>query len=273
MKIWHGMENGGLPARLKALRMFPYFFSLPPADRRPKTVDPLPVIECLRAFTVTVDRYYIDPTPHNLNEIWNKGGPTKLLALLVEAHVSSFASDDGDGRSPAKRKISQPASPKSSWSGISAAMELYMLSVLSMTDGGEPLECRLLYRILLIMKQDITQYHYYLSGEQGRLGQSIWFWKVFVGALALAKSQYHHRVLGMKCVDCPGKKKMEKLYEWFCDRARAWSIATGMTKWLDVEAVLVSVTWPVALPRGENDHAASTWDTIITRYTQTRYRP
>ncbi|KAJ5279036.1 hypothetical protein N7478_004408 [Penicillium angulare] len=209
-----------------------------------------------------MDWYHNNPTPRNLNQVWNEGGPTELLAVLVDAHVSSFASDDNEVRSSDKTNLSQPPPPRTSWSGIGATAELYVLSVLAMTDGGEPLECRLFYRLLLIMKQDITQVHGDLGGDNGQLSQSIWFWKVFIGALALAKSQIHHRAIDMKCVNCPGKKEMAGLFEWFCGRARAWSKATGITDWGDAEAVLVSVAWPVALPRGGNDHAASTWDSV-----------
>src|SRR3569623_585016 len=75
MKMWHRVEKGGLPARLKSLRMFPYFFSLPPMNRRPKSIDPWPTIECLRSITEMVDHYRIKSPAENLNEIWSSGGP------------------------------------------------------------------------------------------------------------------------------------------------------------------------------------------------------
>ncbi|KAL2817714.1 hypothetical protein BDW59DRAFT_152516 [Aspergillus cavernicola] len=271
MNLWHGMEYGGLDTRLRAMRMFPYFFSLPPMNRRPKMVDALPIIDCLRTITETVDQIRINPTPEHIDRVWNEGGPTKLLLVLVTSHVSSFAKDDENLDPAGNEKLSQPLL-RSSWSGIVATAELYMHSVLNIINAGEPIECRLLYRILLIMKQDIDQTRDDLSGDHGSLRQSLWFWKVFTGALALATSQHRHIAIDMKTVGpsekCSCETDLEGLYEWFRNCARAWSAVTETTNWKDVEPVLAIVAWPTVLSQDGNDYAANAWAQAILEDTR-----
>lgn len=270
MKLWHGMEHKGLDTRLKAIRLFPYFFSTPPIGRQPKMVDPLAILDCLRTITETVDCFRMNPTAESLHRIWNDGGPTKLLLVLVTSHVSSFAKEDGkDGNigSPGKGKLSQ--APRSSWSGIAAAIELYMHNVLNITNGCEPIECRLLCRILLIIKEDISKTREDLSGNHGRLSQSIWFWKVFTAVLTLdlAKIQHKHIVMGVKtarsCVNSSCVEDVEGLYEWFRSCARAWSTVTETINWKDVKTVLAILAWPAVLLRDGKDHAADAWTSAI----------
>lgn len=265
MKIWHGMENGGLDTRLKAMRLFPHFFSMRPGVRWPKKVDALPIIECVRAITEAVDQFRIDPTAENLNRMWNDGGPTKLMLILVTSHISSFTKDDGNAGSPGEEELSQ--SLQSSWSGIGATVELYMHSVLHITNGGEQIECRLLYRILLLMMQDIDQTQHHLSGDHGLLCQSLWFWKVFTGILALTGTQHKQTATGIQtarhCVTGSCKVDSEQLHAWFLDRARAWSLSTKITNWKGVESVLATLAWPAVLLEDEKERAANIWAEVI----------
>ncbi|KAL3487676.1 hypothetical protein BJX62DRAFT_227827 [Aspergillus germanicus] len=253
MKTWHGLEHGGLDTRLKAMRLFPYFFSPPPTNRRPKVVDAWSIINSLRTITETVDSARINPTPEQLHHVWNDGGPTRLLLDMVNAHVDSFARDDNDekasSRSGPRHPSLKPKSPLySSWSGLCAAGELYIHSVLGLMDSGKPLECRLLYRVLLILKRDVQQTQGDLRGHSGRTLQSLWFWKVFLGVLAL----YRHFSIDVEAVLCG----------WFVGHARAWSAVTGPTRWNDVHSILGKITWTNFLPLGEEDYAGQAWALI-----------
>ncbi|KAJ5986366.1 hypothetical protein N7451_010731 [Penicillium sp. IBT 35674x] len=238
-----------------------------PGTRWTKTVDALPIIDCVRAITEAVDQFRIDPTAENLNRMWNDGGPTRLMLILVTSHISSFTKDDGKRGSPGKEKLSQP-SLQSSWSGIGATVQLYMHSVLNITNGGEPIECRLLYRILLLMMQDIDQTQDHMSGEHGRLCQSLWFWKVFTGILALTGTQHKQTATGIQtarhCAAGLCKIDLERLHEWFFNRARAWSLATKITNWQDVESVLATLAWPAVLLQDDKEHAANIWAEVIS---------
>jgi hypothetical protein len=230
-------------------------------------VDALPIIDCLKAITEAVEQFRTSPTAENLDRIWNDGGPTKLMLVLVTSHISSFAKDGGGGGSPGKEKLSQPPL-QSSWSGLVATVQLYMHSVLNITNGGEPIECRLLYRILLLMMQDIDQTKDCLSGDHGRLCQSLWFLKVFTGILALTAARHKLKAIRIQtakhCKTGSCDANLEWLHEWFCNRARAWSLVTGNTNWKDVESALATLAWPAVLLQGEKEHAGSIWAGVIS---------
>lgn len=265
MKMWHKIEYGGLETRLKAIRLFPYFFSPPPIHgKRPKSVKAMPIIDCLKRMTEAADLVCTNPTPQNINRVWNDGVPTKLLLILVTSHISSFSNNDDDQVSTTGGKPSQPLL-QSSWSGISAVVELYMHSVLNIVNAGEPLESRLLYRILLILKRDIEQTRADLGGTHGSLRQSLWFWKAFLGALALS----NHMAIDTRA-STPDKwsceADLDDLYEWFRDCVRAWSAVTGTTDWNLVRSRLAMFAWPAALSHDGKGFGADIWAQMKKTY-------
>ncbi|KAL3469793.1 hypothetical protein BJX99DRAFT_240624 [Aspergillus californicus] len=260
MQLWHGMEKGGLERRLKAMRMFPYFFSLPPMNRRPKMIDAAPIIDALRNMTETIDYIHANPATEHIDRVWIEGGATELMLVLVTSHVSSFGKE--------LPTLSQPLLP-SSWSGIGASGELYMHSVLNIMNEGEKMECRLLHRIAMIVKEDIDQTRHHLSGDhkQGSSCQSLWLWKVFIGAVALEKHTKSDSTRSPG--QCTCNADLEGLCEWFRRCARDWSAVTGIVDWEDVQAVLASMAWPViALSSDGRDYAAETWAHITSDATR-----
>lgn len=267
MKLWHGMEHRGLDTRLKAMRLFPHFFSIPRVISLPNMIDALPIIDSLKVITEAVDQFRTNPTAENLDRIWNNGGPTKLMLVLVTSHISSFTKDKGTEGSPGKGQPSQPPL-RSSWSGIAATVQLYMHSVLNITNGGEPIECRLLSHILSLMKQDIDQTNDHLSGDHGLLYQSLWFLKVFTGVLALTGIQHNQIAIGTHparhCVTGSCTVDLKWLHEWFCNRARAWSLVTKITTWKNVKSVLAKTAWPAASLQNGEEHAANIWAEVIS---------
>lgn len=263
MKMWHKIESGGLETRLKALRLFPYFFSPPPVHgTRPKSVDAVPIIDCLRNMTEAADQVCTNPTAENINRVWNDGGPTKLLLILVTSHISSFAKED-ESQSPGEK----PPQPllQSSWSGISAVVELYMHSVLNILNAGEPLEYRLLYRIILILKRDVEQTRPDLGGVHGSLRQSLWFWKAFLGALVLSQ---HMSIDTWTSTPekWPCEAELQDLYEWFGDCVRAWSAVTGTTDWNVVQTILAMFAWPAASSRDAKGFGVNIWAQMKKTY-------
>lgn len=265
MKLWHKIEHGGLETRLKAIRLFPYFFSPPPIHgSRPKSVDAVPIIDCLKGMTEAADLVCANPTAENINRVWNDGGPTKLLLTMVTSHITSFSNDAESQSPPAGGKTAQPVL-QSSWSGISAAVELYMHSILNIINAGEPLEYRLLYRIVLVLKRDIEQTRTDLGGSHGSMRQSLWFWKVFLGALALSK---HMSIDTWTSTPekWPCEAELEELYEWFRDCVRAWSAVTGMTDWSVVRSRLAMLAWPAAFSRDGKEFGANMWAQMKKTY-------
>ncbi|KAL2865891.1 Zn(II)2Cys6 transcription factor domain-containing protein [Aspergillus lucknowensis] len=267
IKSWHSLEHGGLDARLKAMRLFPYFFAPPPMHRAPQMIDAIPILECLQVITGAVDRARINPTPEQRQHVWNDGGLTRLLLDLVHAHVASFARDDKDKTatssfSPMGTKCPPSKSRSllySSWSGLSAAAELYMYSILGIVDSGNPLECRLLYRVALVLKRDVQQSRGHLTEFANCNGESmlrsLWFWKVFNGVLTL----YKHFSVDIKAVRCGCEGELQDLYRWFRGCARAWSGLSRKMHWDDVQCELAKISWPSVLPAGEEDYAADLW--------------
>ncbi|KAL3456229.1 hypothetical protein BJX64DRAFT_48157 [Aspergillus heterothallicus] len=267
---WHGMEYLGLDTRLKAMRLFPYFFSPPPSNipRSKKIlVDAVPIIECIRSITETLDAIRANPHSEHMHRVWNDGGPTRLLLGLVTAHVDAFLSAD-DGRAGAGAKPGSGGNGfRTAFSGIAAAMELYMHSVLGIMNAGAPMECRLLYRVLLILQRDVEGSRCDMFAENGSMHQSLWFWKVFTGIMALARSKHVYGLdTRLKTTPasragcfCPCQQRLERLYRWFRDCARSWSVVSGCMMWEEVEPILMRIAWPCVLTCEISVFAADTW--------------
>ncbi|KAL4875249.1 hypothetical protein BJY04DRAFT_202494 [Aspergillus karnatakaensis] len=263
MSIWHGLEKGGLLARLKAMRMFPYFFSPPPPAFHVTDINALPILDSLRDITEAVDLVRRDPGGEHIDRMWNEGGPTRLMLVLVEAHVEGF---NGGDRRKGERETGAGLELRTSWSGIAAATELYLHCVLGVMNAGEPMECRLLCQIVLVLKEDVMR-TWGDSGAGGSMTRSLWFWKVFIGVLALSGGNRHERTTrggaaGNSAEVCSCGMGQEELYAWFCNCARAWSADTGIMRWSTVQSVLSMICWPTTLSKDGKDHAAYTWDHV-----------
>ncbi|KAL4895577.1 hypothetical protein BDV59DRAFT_174171 [Aspergillus ambiguus] len=272
---WHGMEYAGLDTRLKAMRLFPYFFSPPPTNvPRSKTmvVDALPIIECLASITDTLDQVQANRTSEHMHRVWNDGGPTRLLLALVTSHVSCFLTSDEPKNNAGGHPVNSGHRHQTSWSGIAAVAELYMHSVLGIMNAGAPIECRLLYRILIILQRDVEDTrHAILTYEHGSLSESLWVWKVFTGVMAIARSPHTYELITRptaipdpraRC-SCPCQGRLKRVYQGFRNCARSWSVVSGTTRWEDVEHILTEIAWPCVLPRGGRGFAADAWARVL----------
>lgn len=269
MKLWHNLEPGGLNTRLKAMRMFPYFFSPPPTARRPRKVDATPMLDCLKIITETTCEIPLDPAAHYADRVWNEGGPTRLMLAMVNSHAQSFAKDDGSSSSSPQDKLMTPL--LTAWSGLSSTLEIYLHSVLDIAGAGEPIDRGLLRRILLILKRDIDQTRDDMRGTHGRLRQSFCFWKVFTAVFTLARSQSEvteARKSARLSGDAKCEVNLEPLRLWFEDRVREWSRATEVTDWAEAKDVLMTISWPTAMYRNEEELAGVSWYWAILKGTE-----
>ncbi|KAL4968475.1 uncharacterized protein BDV14DRAFT_196780 [Aspergillus stella-maris] len=275
---WHGMEHGGLETRLKAMRLFPYFFTPPPPNipRSKKiVVDAVPIIACLVDITETLDQARASKAPpsETMHRVWNDGGLTRLLLVLVTSHVDCFVADYEQGFSQ-----NEDRRTRTSWGGISAAAELYMHGMLGVVNNGKRIECRLLYRILCILQRDVEETRcdiFVLTDKHGLL-RSLWLWKVFMGIMAIARSQHACELVPPRSTatadpdprarcSCSNlcQERLQSAYDWFLNCARSWSMASGMTAWEDVESVLAEIVWPRVLHGQERQFAAGLWDRVL----------
>ncbi|KAH7126126.1 hypothetical protein EDB81DRAFT_810448 [Dactylonectria macrodidyma] len=251
MHKWHKEEIGGLDARLKAMRLFPAFFSPPPPETMFQDVDGSRKIECLRRLTMMTalrqEGYSIsvDGSRERLDQIWVDGAATRLLLAFVNSHVESMSSDgkpDGGSQTSPRMMVS--------WLGISSATCLYLHAVLGIWNAGQPLETRLHRRVLLILKQDLDRVDY-MAEPSPSLGPDLWFWRAFVGALSLAKSPKSAQEMAAS---------LTPHYEDYIGR---WIRKTGVTRWIEAKERLALIVWPSSMQ--DEGLAEQIWDSAVWR--------
>ncbi|CAM1501264.1 Fc.00g104260.m01.CDS01 [Cosmosporella sp. VM-42] len=245
MKKWHKEERGGLKNRLTAMRMFPYFFNPLPHTTEFRDIDVTPIIACLKILSDMVEIRRLNPyLPYgecSRDLIWLEGGATRLLLVVVHAHVESISphTPEPSQEYGARDKL------RSSWSGMSASNALYLHSILGLWNAGEPIEDRLHSHVLSILQRDLEQNHFKVSSRQTK-ASDLWFWKAFVGAFSITKRQK---------VDTGVVRGRQPTFNNFiCD----WSKAMAITRWADARARLKRVLWPASF--WEDDTVQQMWD-------------
>ncbi|KAJ4128038.1 hypothetical protein NW768_008322 [Fusarium equiseti] len=222
MHEWHKHEVQGLDIRLKALKMLPFFFSdLPPGSRFVE-IDGTEIVECLKTLTATSRMRAQAMDFDDQQMIWQEGAATRLLLLVVGAHIESISSDKKKASS--SRLRSSLASP---WSGLNAAAGLYLHSILKFWNAGDPIEPHLHRRVLFILYQDLE-----LDQRRSRVLSDLWLWKAFVGAMSLDRA----------AASADGMlDEMQAVYQGF---VRGWSAVTKITDWEIAKLALSVVVWP-----------------------------
>lgn len=251
MKTWHKEETGGLNNRLKAMRMFPHFFGLPPPGRQPRDIDAYPIISCLESITKMIDHRQLSPPADGRtapsSHVWNDGGPTRLLLAFVNTHVLSLSrrgEETVPGSKPRQRFMS-------AWSGVATTAGLYLNCVLDLWNAGQTMESRLHRRVLLMLKRDVDRAEQGMR-DQGGISRDLWFWKVFTGALSLARAQRGAYDITFRLLETR-----------FYDCIRSWSEAANVTQWVEARGALARVVWPDIF-RGEAV-AEALWETATRR--------
>jgi len=244
--------------RLKSLAKFPHFLAPPPRGRKPEPIDAVSIIQNLREMTSYVDSRrsgWDDP-----EEFFAGGSGGKLFIAIVDLHVLSFSGKAE--RTPTK---DSPTTPNfmSSWTGICTAMGLYLHSVLGTWNAGRPMSGRMLCRIIQVLKRHLIRDRQRLGGKGG-LDRDFWFWRTFVGAMALARQRYavkpaspiHSSLIlssGSRSATIAstssfeingGINHLEVLEEWFLHSIKKWSRTASIKTWGEARAVLAKVVWP-----------------------------
>lgn len=277
MHLAHQREPLGLENRLQALAKFPYFLTPPPRGRKPVDVDAYSMVECLRDITMDNDKRLFgldDP-----EEFFTYGGPTRLFVAMVDAHVLSFAAKSEKSASERSNRASRgspsPPSLVSPFSGFTSAMGLYLHSVLGIWNGGRPMSTRLLCRIIYILKRHLARDKHRLGGKGG-LDRGFWFWRAFVGAMALAtqRGTVSRCSPTPSCVSSPSPisaasgsevstpiDELEALEEWFIQAIRRWSNASNVKDWREARKVLSQIVWPANF--SSEPLAVALWSRVV----------
>lgn len=270
MHTWHEQEMQGLQLRLKAMRLFPYFFSPPPSGRKARDIDVSELIKSVRGVSYMVEQRHVDPEVDVYGfksvHVWNRGDPAQLFFNWVETHKESLSGESDSyptGADTSQRLMS-------SWCGITSATALFLNSVAGLANGGEPIESRLHRRVLLILKRDIDTTKAVMCMREG-LDRDFWLWKAFIGAMSLSMRRRSEGGERHSSHDKPfweGEESVLDVIETqYHDYVRAWSTITNISRWKDVKAVLCRVAWPMASP---NEPVAKD---MLERITQSRGSP
>ncbi|CAG7563423.1 unnamed protein product [Fusarium equiseti] len=222
MHEWHKHEMEGLDIRLKALKMLPFFFSdLPPCSTF-IDIDGAEIVECLATLTATSRTRAQALDFEDQQMMWQEGAATRLLLLVVGSHIESISSDKKTTTSARSR-----SSLASSWSGLNAAVGLYLHTILRFWNAGDPIEPHLHRRVLFILYQDLE-----LDRRRPRILSDLWLWKAFVGAMSLERA----------AASAGGAlDEMQVVFEGF---VREWSVVTRVTDWEIARLSLSAVVWP-----------------------------
>lgn len=233
MHDWHKHEVQGLDIRLKALKMIPFFFAELPSNATFVDIDISDMLDCLATLTSTAAFRTQEIGFDDQQMIWQEGAATRLLLFVVGSHVESISTKG--------RKPPPPTPMASSWCGISAAMGLYLQTILKLWNAGDPIEPRLHRRILLILRQDLER-----SRRRSLLLTDLWFWKAFVAAMSLDTQSASAADMILK--------EMKPAYKML---VMEWSIVTGVTEWEEAREALSRIVWP-GVSHGE-DSARELW--------------
>ncbi|CAG9981463.1 unnamed protein product [Clonostachys byssicola] len=233
---WHVQEATGLAFRLKTIRLFPYFFSSAIVTKYPRHVDVSDIISCLAQITKQHDARFAGfeaaYDARSRYELWDSGGPSRLLSAVVNAHLDSISNE------PPLSSHSNVGFA-SSWSGFCVAIGMYLTSVLGVWNQGSPAESSLLQHVLLILKQDLET-SWLNFKARSKESRALWIWKWFAGALTIAHVQPK---------DCDRRfRELSVEFLSLVEHCRG-VIRKGSEHWPEVKAMLHRVVWPHELPK------------------------
>lgn len=231
---WYAQKIGCLDSRLEAIGLFPFFFEATPPEGKFFDIDALPMINCLRNLTfVQSGEHQPENDP---SAVWAEGSASRLQHAIIKAHITSAYKDD-----------EQTASKlRSSWSSITISSELYMCSVLGLSNLEEPVRWELYERILLILARDLRRT--FVRDMEKFESQNMWLWKAFIGAHSLTSHQlYSHNT------------RFKILEDSFNGFIWSWSHACNVLTWAETRDRLFRVIWCKA----DEAHAEKLWNKAV----------
>ncbi|VUC21288.1 unnamed protein product [Clonostachys rosea] len=239
LKQWNAQGIGSLDMLMKTMLFIP-FFQASSTEACFGNVDASSIIVSLRMLTDSAsDLPSLSPEQlaYDPGWIWINGAASKLAFALVSSQVNAFPR-----RQKGLKVTDQFADADdenelfiSSWCGIATASELYLDCILSIWNAGEPIECRVLRRMMLFLAQDLRET---IQEVHDPATQDLWLWKTMVGACALEK--YAHR--------SHDDGTLGSLVATFQSLLLIWSEKTCVVEWADAQSRLAKVAWPVMHP-------------------------
>lgn len=238
---WQLQDIGRLEMRLKAMALFPFFLAARPPQGKFYDINASPMIECLRVLTnsISVRSCQFDNDP---GWVWVEGSESKLLLSIVTSHLTSLF----DSGSSAEEDSSTQEVLKTSWSGVSTACGLYMYSVLGLWKTGEPTECRIFRRIIVMLARDVHQTR---NEPKDSISSCFWFWKAFVGAYSLARRQLYLY-----------DESLKPLEDCFAGLIRNWSRDANVSRWEEARVRLMRITWSTSFSQFQ---AQRVWERAV----------
>ena len=200
-----------------------------------------------------VNQRYLVPRLQDRDRVWSERGPAEMLYTFVSSHARSFVrrTDKSDSISDERRQKHIPTT----WSAIAAASGLYLHSVLNIANRSQPIDCRLLRRVSLILMRSMDLKSYKLErGRTDGIRRNFWLWAVFTCALALSRRQ--DQLVEREGSDGSTSINrdplgLQALQTWFEQRIRTWSKFAKVTDWGEAKAALTRFAWPAAPPMEE----------------------
>ncbi|CAH0039714.1 unnamed protein product, partial [Clonostachys rhizophaga] len=242
LKKWNTQGIGSIDMIMKSMLFIP-FFQASSDESAFGPVDASSIITSLRMLTTSASALPSLSPEQLANDpgwIWINGAASKLAFALVSSQVSA---------SPRHHKDDGDEVLISSWGGIATASELYLDCILGIWNAGEPIECRVLRRMMLFLAQDLRETLQEVGDPAAR---DLWLWKVMVGACALARYAYRS--------DDDGT--LGTLVATFQSFLLIWSERTSVVEWADAQSRLAKVAWPV-MQNGTHHAGEDVWHEAI----------
>jgi len=223
-----------------------------------------------------VDARMRDPAHNDPDKAWDDGGPTRLLLAFVDSHVESLARG---GAAPSGDLDRSGGRLLSSWGGAAGTAGIYLNTVLHMFNRGAAWDARLLSRILFILQEDVDLSHRAIRSLEP-MERHLWFWKVFLGAAALAEargvresssaaaspqsSSSSWSSQGSTPSSHGGMRdEFAKLAGWYDERVGWWSRITSCAEWTEAKKSLDQIVWPGWLTAKDDSFFAYVWYNAI----------
>ncbi|CAG9986653.1 unnamed protein product [Clonostachys byssicola] len=242
LKQWNTQGIGSIDMIMKAMLFIP-FFQASSDESAFGPVDASSIITSLRMLTASASALPSLSPEQLANDpgwIWINGAASKLAFALVSSQVNAF---------PRRHKDDGDEVFISSWGGIATASELYLDCILGIWNAGEPIECRVLRRMMLFLAQDLQET---IQEVRDPAARDLWLWKTMVGACALAR--YAHR--------SNDDGTLRTLVGTFQSFLLIWSEKTSIVEWADAQSRLAKVAWPV-MQHGTHHAGEDIWHETV----------